>query len=270
MKKMKLCMMSLMMGEMRPEEIAACAARCGMTGIDWITLHRSTAEELKKLSDDAGLHVAAHTPLDPAFVQGKSDGLDEFRHSLENACILGADNIVVPPFQLVGQKSMREARKRWIGFYEKALPLAEDAGVNLCMESTGFLKSPVVSGAELQEVIAAVPRIRIAFDNGNTATADDMTAAFELVKEHVVHFHLKDWKIFDAFQPGSDLKRTGKYYRDCVIGEGDLDLPPFLKNHVLPVYDGFFNLEASDPSGRRSPKEVMRDVCAYLKALSLV
>lgn len=267
---MKLCMMSVMMGEMSPESIVSYAVECGMTGIDWITLHHSTAKYLKKISDDAGLQIAAYTPLDSSFVNRISDGLDELKKAIENACILGAPNMVIPPFPLANQKSMSEDRKCWIGFYEKAMPLVQDAGLVLCIESTGFRNSPVASGTELLEVVKAVPGLKIAFDNGNTATADDMTTAFEMVQENVVHFHLKDWKIYHTIHPGSDLKRTGKYYQDCVIGEGNLDLVTFLKQHVLPVYNGFFNLEASDPSRERTPEQVMKQVCRYLAEHALV
>jgi len=253
------------MGAMPPEEIVVCAAGCGMTGIDWVTLHGKDPAYLRKISEDAGLAVAAHTPLNTSFVQGLSDGMEEFKRSLEDACILHAPVMMVPPFPLAEQRSMAGDRQKWIGFYAEAQPLARAAGVALCVESTGFRNSPITAGDELLEVLTAVPGMQVVFDNGNTATADDMVSSFEKVRSKVVHFHLKDWEISDTFRPGSGLKRTGKYYRDCVIGEGDLDLNDLLKNHVLPVYNGFFNLETSDPSGKRTPEQVMQQVCSYLR-----
>jgi len=257
--------MSLAMGDMAPEKIVDCAVRCGMKGIDWITLHNTSAKRLKTFCDDAGLAVAAHTPLNQDFVQGVSDGMEEFKRSLEDAVALGAPIIMVPPFPFAHQKSMEEARKQWIDFYRRALVLAQKAGLMLCVESTGFLNSPISAGAELLEAVTSVPGLKIAFDNGNTATADDMVTAFETVKNHVTHFHLKDWQIFDTPEAGTDLKRTGKYYRDCVIGDGSLPLIPFLQEHVMPCYDGFCNLECFDPSGKLTPAQVMQRATAFLK-----
>ena len=46
---MRICMMSLMMGDSPVEEIVSVAQACGMEAIDWIGLHGRTAKELKKL-----------------------------------------------------------------------------------------------------------------------------------------------------------------------------------------------------------------------------
>ena len=77
---MKICMMSLTMGESTPEEIVDTAVKCGMKHIDWITTHNSDPEWLGKISRDAGLKVEAYTPLDQAYINGDSNWKDEFRY----------------------------------------------------------------------------------------------------------------------------------------------------------------------------------------------
>ena len=95
---MKICMMSLMMDDSPVEEIVSTAIKCNMQGIDWIGLHNRKSTELKKLCDDAGLYVAAHTMLKQGFINGDKNYFDEFKSSLDDACILGAKVLMLPPF----------------------------------------------------------------------------------------------------------------------------------------------------------------------------
>ena len=60
---MKLCMMSCMMGRFTPEQIVATATACGMEAIDWVSTHHTEPAELRKISEDAGLRIAAHTMI---------------------------------------------------------------------------------------------------------------------------------------------------------------------------------------------------------------
>ena len=96
---MKLCMMSCMMGRFTPEQIVATAIACGMEAIDWVSTHHTEPAELRKISEDAGLRIAAHTMIKEKFLRRETDYLDEFKASLDDACILGAPVLMLPPFQ---------------------------------------------------------------------------------------------------------------------------------------------------------------------------
>lgn len=264
---MRICMMSLMMEEFPVKEIVDTACYCQMTGIDWIGLHGKTAAELRKLCDDAGLPVIAHTMLKWGFIRDKANYLDEFKASLDDACIMGAKVLMLPPFAREKQTSLADDRKRYAAYFAEAAELSLKAGVTLTLESTGFGNSPITTAGECLEILRQVPGLKLTFDQGNVATAGDPLAAFDQLREYVVHFHLKDWKVYDTPEPGSDLKRCGKYFADAAIGTGDMDIKSFWamttpEERLLPV-----NPETKDYTGKQSPREFFSRLCSELSAL---
>lgn len=261
---MKCCMMSCMMSS-PPEMIVKTAVDCGMDAIDWVTTHKQKPEYLRKLAEDAGLKIVAHTMLKQKFLQRKSDYFDEFKESLDFAHTLGAPILMLPPFARQDQVSMVDDRKAWIEYYAQALPLAQKAGITLTMESTGVGNSPIVTVDEVLEVLHAVPGLKLTLDHGNMSTAGDATEVYPLLKDYVVHFHLKDWKIYDTPQPGTTLKRTGQYFADAVIGQGDMDLKKFWSNVDAAGRECYVNLETMDFKNSANTPQVLKEVCDLLR-----
>lgn len=258
---MNICMMSLTMQESTPQEIVDAAVKCRMGAIDWITTHKSDPAWLGKISRDAGLDVAAYTPLDNAYIEGEGNWKDEFKRSLDAAIAMGAPVMMVPPFALKKHPEQAEGLKYWTEFYAWAAPLAKEADVILTCESTGFLNSPITTAEEVLEVLRNVPDLRVTYDNGNTETACDSIEAYKKLKDYVVRFHLKDWKISDTEFPGADLKRNGKYFAMCAIGEGNVNLKG-LWDAVTPEAKKFtVNLETWQPDGTQFSVEQMNEIC---------
>ena len=263
---MKICMMSLMMDEFPVENIVSTAVECKMDAIDWIGLHGRKAVELKKLCDDAGLYIASHTMLKWGFIKGDKNYFDEFKASLDDACILGAPIMMLPPFAREKQISFADDRKRYAEYFARGCELAKSSGVQLTLESTGFAKSPIITAEECLEILNQVPDLKVTFDQGNVATADDPVRAFELLRDYVVHFHLKDWYISDTPKENYDLKRCGKYYGDATIGEGDMDIAAFWKLTNARERELYVNPETRDWKGNRTPLEVFSKVCAEMRS----
>ena len=178
---MKLCMMSCMLGaSMTPREIVQTAVECGMDAIDWVSTHKTDPAELRKMSLDAGLKIVSHTMLKTKFLKRESDYMDEFKESLEDACILGSPILMLPPFPRYEQVSMEDDRKAWIEYYAQACPLAQKAGVTLTVESTGYPNSPivtveenVVNGSYGQTVLSYVNNKRLDIDVMNVTLPDE-------------------------------------------------------------------------------------------------
>ncbi len=262
---MKISMMSLIMGEMKAKDIVSLAAECDMKGVDWITLHGEKPEDLRKYTLDAGLAIVGYTPLKWKFIKGEAGWLDEFKESVDEATRLGAKLMMVPPFAIESQTSLEDGRKKWIGYFQAALPVAQDAGITLTAESTGFDVSPITTADEMLELLTQVPGMKLTFDNGNIATADDQVSAFHKLKPYIAHFHLKDWKIFDEPNENTTPKRCGKHFMDIPVGEGDLGLENYWKTVVAPEYDGFVNLEFLVPTPNDTMSDVVRRVVRRLR-----
>lgn len=263
---MKLCMMSCMMQGASPEEIVRTAVECGIDAIDWVCNRRyAPAKQLRKLSEDSGLKIVSHTTMDSAFVDRDPNALDDFKHSLEFAIELGAPIMMLPPFPRKNQVSMEDDRKAWIEFYAQTQPLAKAAGITLTVESTGMRNSPITTAAEVLEVLHAVPELMCTLDAGNMETAEHSIKAYTVLKDYVVHFHLKDWKISDKPAEKFDLKRCGKYFADAVIGEGDMDLKAFWNTVDARGRELYVNLETTDFARTSSAASVLKRTADLLR-----
>jgi len=263
---MKICMMSLMMDDAPVEQIVSTAVACKMEAIDWIGLHGKKACELKKVCDDAGLPIAAHTMIKWEFINGCANYMDSFKSSLDDACVMGAKVLMLPPFARKEQISLADDRKRYTEYFAAACELAKKAGVQLTLESTGFVNSPITTADECLEILRQVPDLRVTFDQGNVATADDPLTAFAKLRDYVVHFHVKDWYVSDTATPGADLKRCGKYYTDATIGEGDMDIRSFWQMTNAKERELFVNPETKDYTGKRSALDIFKQVCAEMRS----
>jgi len=268
---MKICMMSLMMTDAFThnypiEEVLETASFCGMGAIDWIGLHNTTSKVLKKASDAAGMYVAAHTMLKNGFISDDPKYMDEFKSSLEDACVLEAKVLMLPPFARAKQTSMADDRSRYIDYFGQAEELARKAGVQLTLESTGFTNSPITTADECLEILTAVPGLRVTYDAGNVFTAEDPLEAYRKLRKYVVHFHVKDWFVSPVEKPGYTLKRTGQWMGNAFLGDGDVKLREFWQETTSAERQLWVNPESCDFSDTKPPKEVFTEICRRMKS----
>ena len=262
---MKLCMMSCMMQD-PPETIVKTAVECGMPAIDWVCRNDyADPKTLRKMSLDSGLKIAAHTILGSKFLKRAPDALDDFKRSLEFAVELGAPIMMLPPFPRAGQVSMEDDRRAWTEFYAECLPLTRAAGITLTLEATGFKNSPITTAAESLEVLRAVPGLKCTLDHGNMETAEPSIGAYTALRDYVVHIHLKDWKIYDSPRRDALPKRTGKYFANAVIGEGDLPLREFWDTLDAKGRELYVNMETGDFYRTSSTAAVLKRVSDILR-----
>lgn len=264
---MKICMMSLMLGDKPIEEIVSIAQACKMEAIDWIGLHNHTAAELKKVCDDAGLPIVSHTMFKWGFVNDDPAYFDEFKASLDDACTLNAPIMMLPPFPRKNQTSLADDRSRYLDYFGRAVELAKKANVTLTLESTGYGNSPITTADECLELLNALPDLMVTFDQGNVATAEDPIAAFAKLRDRVVHFHVKDWTVSNVnFSETSELKRCGRFFDSATIGYGDMDIAGFWKTTNERERQLFVNPETKDWSNTRPALEVFQEVCRTMKS----
>ncbi|MCQ2396420.1 MAG: sugar phosphate isomerase/epimerase [Lentisphaeria bacterium] len=256
---MQLCMMTVMMANYAVEDIVKTAVECRMPAIDWISCHGKDPKYLKRLCDDAGLVIAAHTIFSQEALTTGVQPRECFLRSLADAVALGTHTMMVPPFPDDSIADLSEARKRWIDFYAWAAPIGKAAGVQITCEPTGFINSPITSADEIRETLDAVPDLKLTFDVGNMATADmDLVGGYQKLKDAIVHFHLKDWTITDQPTAISDLKRTGKHFANAIINRGALALRNWWINVDPAQKNLYVNLETSDPQNVIPPHELMK------------
>lgn len=244
-----------------PADCVRVARELEMPGIDWVTTYGEKPELLRKMSEDAGLKVAAHTffirPKDGETVASVAE------KSLDDACLLGAPLVMIPPAPLPDVESREENRKRWIDRLAEVAPLAEARGLVLTVENFPGEKSPMVTAADFFEFKKAVPSLKLTFDNGNAASGEDQIASLQTCIDDVVHVHLKDWERLDPPPEGARRMLDGTTCRAALIGEGFVDSRATVRELERAGYKGYVNIEYENSKYRAD--EAVRRALEYLR-----
>ena len=268
---MKLSMMSYTMAR-RPDlfdlpAMFQLTAELGMDGIDLVTLHDRSAEDLRRMADEIGVPVVAHTffaDLNHPDAGARRPAVEESRRSIDAAVTLGAPVVMIPTPARGGQ-DRAEARRNWIAGLKEVAPFATDAGLALTVENFPGENSPFVAADDLLEAVDKVPDLKITYDNGNAATTEDPAESFRRCAEHVVHAHFKDWLLSETRREGYRRMLDGRYYRSALIGEGVVDHAACLAAMRAAGYNGCVNVEYE--GGEYTPAEAVRRAVGYLRGL---
>ena len=244
-----------------PADCVRIASELKMDGIDWVTTYGEDPRTLKKMSDDAGLPVAAYTFfLNPK--EGESVlGIAE--RALDDACILGAPVVMIPPCPFAGVESREENRRRWCGMLAEAAAPAAARGLVLTVENFPGVLSPFVTAADFHEAKKQIPSLKLTFDNGNAATGEDQIASLKACFGDIAHVHLKDWDRSETPAEGMRLMLDGAYYRPALIGEGVVDSRATVRELERSGYKGFVNIEYEGDKYRAD--EGMKKVLEFLR-----
>ena len=242
-----------------PADCVEIAVRLGMEGIDWVTTYGEDPELLRKMSTDAGLAVAAHTFFIRSREKAEVKSIAE--KSLDDAAVLGAPLVMIPPLPFAGVTGPDENRRLWCEVLAEVSPLAAERRLTLTIENFPGAASAFVTAADFYEAKRAVPSLKLTFDDGNAATGEDPAESLRACMKDVVHVHFKDW-VFSR-TPGGMLMRNGLYGTPALVGEGDVPTRAVQKELADSGYDGFVNIEYENNAYRA--EEAIRRALDYLK-----
>lgn len=264
---MKFSMMTYTMarqGTYGVEDFVRTAAELKMDGIDWVTTYGRDPEELKKLSADAGLPVAAYTFFLSRLTQKLDGWVDEGKQGIETAVRLGAPVVMIPTPGIKEVASREENRRIWVDALAKVAEIAGKAGVILSVENFPGMLSPFVTAADFHDAQKQIPSLKLTFDNGNAATGEDPVASLRACANDIVHVHLKDWDRKDEPCEGFTRMLDGRYYRPALIGEGVVDSRATLRELEKVGYAGYVNIEYEN--NKYPAAEGIRRVLEYLRS----
>lgn len=189
-------------------------------------------EEIRRLSADTGVEVptlciGALWKYSPAATD--EELLRTARHllraSIEAAADLGCGWILVPVTPAEEELSHEECRARWIREMKAVAPLAEEAGVILCLENVG--RGCGRSAEDLAALVEGVgsPNVLTYYDIGNAcAFGHDAVEEIRMLAERIGVVHVKDRE--------ADL-----------LGQGIVDIPGCVDVLREVGYDGWLILE---------------------------
>lgn len=204
-------------------------------------ISRQKAGQIRAALDEQGLSVwSVGSPI------GKISVLDPFephvelfRRTLENAALLGAENIRIFSFYIPKEGALTAFRDEVLARLARLLELARPYGFTLCHENE---KGIYGQSAECcLEIAQALPDIRLVYDPANFIQAgQDALAAWRLVKGHVKYLHIKDARPDGRVVPaGAGAGHIAEILSEySALGGRHVTLEPH-----LTVFEGFAALE---------------------------
>lgn len=219
----------------------------------------STAEEIKKAADAAGIRIDSvmnmdhwKDPLsssDPAVVQRSLDGM---KTSLHNAKLWGSDAVLLVPAVVNPQTSYKDAWTRSQAQIRTLIPLAQELGVVIAIEEVWnkFLLSPLEMASYIDEFQS--PCIKAWFDVGNVMFYGYPQDWIHTLGKRIAKVHIKDFK------------HTGSSYEWVNLGDGDVDWPAVRQAFADIGYSGSAIVEL-----KGGDEAYLRDVSARCDRLLL-
>jgi sugar phosphate isomerase/epimerase len=231
------------------------------------------AREVRAKLDYAGLRVwSVGSPIGKIDIEKDNfaQHLEKFRHTLETANILGAENIRIFSFYIPSEKNPADYRNEVIERLGTLAYTADGTGVTLCHENEKQIYGDTAE--RCLDIHKALPQIKAVFDPANfVQCGEDTLKAWEMLSGYVKYLHikysLKDGNIVPAGKGDGNLRRILKSY--IANGGDSVTLEPH-----LAVFDGLAGLENDDGKSKvgniysfASNKEAFKAASDALKEL---
>lgn len=206
------------------------------TNVSDITLEK--AREVRKKLDDNGLVTwSVGSPIGKIRfgVDDFSQHLDKFKHTLEIAHILGAENIRLFSFYPPKGEDAAPYKNEVIDRLGQLVEAAKGSGVDLCHENEKGIYGDIAS--RCLEIHRALPSLKAVFDPANfVQCAQDTLEAWNMLSPYVKYMHIKDALADGSVVPaGCGLGNVPELVK---MYDGNLTLEPHLK-----VFKGLAALE---------------------------
>ena len=207
------------------------------TNISDITLDK--AREVKSKLDAVGLSVfSVGSPIGKIGIEDDFGAhLDKFRHTLELASILGAQNMRIFSFYIDGDAEQYEGKV--LERMAKLAEVADGSGVTLCHENEKGIFGDVPSRCKV--IHENIPEIKAVFDPANFVQCGvDTLEAYGMLKNYIKYMHVKDSRLDGSIVPaGYGDGNIKKIVSDlCKNGKTCFTLEPH-----LTVFEGLSGLE---------------------------
>lgn len=205
-------------------------------------LTKEKARDIRARMDDAGLEVwSIGSPIGKIDIEKDdfSAHLEKFRHTLEIADILGAENIRMFSFYIPEGHAPEEFRSRVFDQMGAMLEAAKEHKIDLCHENEKGIYGDMAS--RCLELHKAFPELKAVYDPANFIQCGQETwSAWEMLKPYVKYLHIKDALADGNVVPaGKGIGQVPKILKAYIaMGGRVLTIEPHLK-----VFDGLAALE---------------------------
>lgn len=213
----------------------------GIGGKNVTELTVKEATDIKEKLDASGLKVwSVGSPIGKIGIRDNfAPHLELFRHTLELASILEAENIRLFSFFIDKNESYQSKRSEVMDRIEAFIKASEGYPVTLCHENEKGIYGDIASRCE--EIHRTFPSVKAVFDPANfIQTGQDTLSAWKLLSPYVKYLHIKDalsdGSVVPAGKGSGNLREIiGEY---AAAGGRSLTIEPH-----LTVFKGLGSLE---------------------------
>ncbi len=209
------------------------------TNISDITIEK--AKEVKSKLDANGLVTwSIGSPIGKIGIDDDFNAhLEKFKHTLEVAHTLGAENIRLFSFYTPDGEDPCNYKSQVIEKMAKLIEASKGSGINLCHENEKAIYGDIPE--RCLELFKALPELKGIFDPANFVQSGvDTLKAWDMLKENVFYMHIKDAKtdgsVVPAGEGAGNLKKIVNEF--ITMGGKNFTIEPH-----LTVFDGFAQLE---------------------------
>lgn len=161
------------------------------TNVSEITLEK--AKEVREKLDANGLITwSVGSPIGKIKVNDDFvPHIDTFKHTLEVANVLGAQNIRLFSFYIPEGVKPEDCKNEVFERLAKLLEIAQGSGINLCHENEKGIYGDIPERA--LEIHKALPGLKGIFDPANYVQCGaDTLKGWEMIKDYIYYMHIKD------------------------------------------------------------------------------
>ncbi len=190
----------------------------GVDGVNVSKISLEKAKEVRRMLDDNGLRTwSIGSPIGKMkIVDDFEPHLDVYKHTLEVAHVLGAENLRLFSFFMPKGEDPAPYKDEVMNRLAKFLEIAKDSGVTLCHENEKGIYGDVAD--RCLEIHQTFPELKAIFDPANfVQSGDDTLRGWEMLKGYVHYLHIKD-----ALPDGSVVPS----------GKGSGNVPAIVKDYI--------------------------------------
>jgi sugar phosphate isomerase/epimerase len=183
--------------------------------------------------------------------------LDE---DMEKAKKLGAELFMIVPMYNIGdpKKATRLGRTKvqdiMTRYFMIAVEKGKKIGLKVCFETTPRDEVCLSGTQDCLKILTKVPGLGLILDTANMLPhGDTPMEAYEILKDYIVHVHLKEVALTDKKFPKSlfmsESTPEGKVMKVVVFGEGCIPVKDIYSRMEADGYTGTYALEYAHPDG---------------------
>ncbi len=224
------------------------------------------ANEVKEQLDANGLRIwSIGSPLGKIDITAPLEPhLDKLKHTLELGQIMGSEYIRMFSFYLPADEDPAVYRDEVMERLGRMAETAKGSGIRLCHENEKGIYGDVAS--RCADILEQIPELGGIFDPANfIQCGQDTLQAWELLRERIVYFHVKDCVEGGKVVPcGKGIGHVPEILHQFIAQGGwQLTLEPH-----LTVFSGFADLEKEDAKTKMAAYEYPSQRAAFDAAVA--